>query len=755
MKNRALNFLFALFFPLCAVFPNINFQGLDLSGDNRLLFSAVSTESGQHAVFISRLTDLALQQITAFPEKIDLVENGRSLLVRNVFGVSLVPLAGGLPRPLSGFPSFVTGNIPVSSRAESLAVSYDGRWLLQMEPENSAYGNLVLTELSTGQRRIISTQVERHNRNFPANWSPDSRVFVYCKNGKLYYYPLLIESAIEEQYRFICEGGITSISWGRRGDFFYVRENVLYRVGGNEIFTRAVYADFLEIGQVIGLLPLEFDPDFDLFWIAPDSRSLLFSKGGRNVFYYPLDAGLNSEETPDFALPYIKLPAGAFDIKVLWPISELPTITATVQKKDSLEAIAFRLSPDGKESMNFIPMRTPLGSHYALSPDGNRVLVWGERGAVQLNYNTWMPIMGVQAGPVNSCLWINNNEYIIADNWRIEGVDVSGNRRLICLAGALEYAFEEGSLAGRILAMSGGAWYVTDGVSPWAPIENPRPGKASQISGRYRVYLEKQSGFPYENLPMIRNTTSTGTSPLLPMPSFVDEPSAADTGLNNPAGVFVHGQRAGQREVAVCFDLYDDDTGLSHALEALSNFGIRATFFLNGNFIRRHPEAVRCIAESGHEAASMFYAPVDLSSSRYRFNDEYIAKGLARNEDEYFQATGRELSLLWHPPFYRISGEIATAARRAGYLTVGSDVDPLDWMSREEALRLGINRDSVPEMIQKIMEKKERGSIIPIRLGRQTGRNDYLFLNIEVLLEALVRSGYSVVPVSTLAGRGL
>jgi len=228
----------------------------------------------------------------------------------------LVPITGGLPRHLPGSPSFITGNIPAGSAADLLAVSSDGAWLLLIDPVSHAYGNLVLVEAASGRRRLISPWIERQGKNFPACWSPDSGVFVYCKAGKLYYYSLSVESNVDERYRLIGEGKINSVSWGRRGDFFYAKGNTLFRVAAAEIFTRAVYSDFLEIGSVRGKLPLEFDPDFDFFRMSPDSRSLVFSKGGRNIFYYPLEGAIAGETPAEFSLPYIKLPAGAFGITV-------------------------------------------------------------------------------------------------------------------------------------------------------------------------------------------------------------------------------------------------------------------------------------------------------------------------------------------------------------------------------------------------------------------------------------------------------
>jgi peptidoglycan/xylan/chitin deacetylase (PgdA/CDA1 family) len=235
---------------------------------------------------------------------------------------------------------------------------------------------------------------------------------------------------------------------------------------------------------------------------------------------------------------------------------------------------------------------------------------------------------------------------------------------------------------------------------------------------------------------MIRNIASVGTRSLLP-------------------GVDYQGRRTGLRELSLCFDLYDDAEGLPWILDALNRFGAKATFFLNGEFIRRHPGAAKDIAAAGHEAASMFFAPLDLSDARYRINDEFIARGLARNEDEFFRATGAELGLLWHAPYYAHSTDISGAAFKTGYTTVTRDIDPLDWVSRDEERKLGLGQDSASAMVDRIMEAKKPGAIIPIRLGLLSGgRKDYLFNRINVLLDALSREGYSVVPVSTLLERG-
>jgi peptidoglycan/xylan/chitin deacetylase (PgdA/CDA1 family) len=250
---------------------------------------------------------------------------------------------------------------------------------------------------------------------------------------------------------------------------------------------------------------------------------------------------------------------------------------------------------------------------------------------------------------------------------------------------------------------------------------------------------------------MLRNTVTVGTTPLLSVIQYQREPTVLETAEGIPNGFFPHGSRNGLRELSLCFDLYDDAAGLPQLLESLQRFGFKATFFMNGEFIRRYPSAVRMIAEMGHETASMFFAPIDLSDARYRIGGDFIARGLGRNEDEFYKAADRELGLLWHPPFYATSPEIIAAAAAAGYRTIGRDVDPMDWVSREDAKRLGVSQYSASDIIDRIINMKRPGSIIPLRLGLLPGgRRDYLYLRIDVLLDALVRSGYTVVPVSTL-----
>jgi len=720
----------------------VNFSSLNLSGDDRLLFKAEF--EGQNAFFIASLNDRSIQQITVLPEKMYLVDSGKTILALNHFGAVKIPVTGGgLPQPLPGYPSFTNNNIPLKGRLQDIAPSPCGNWILHLDPVSRGYGNLLLINIENGGQKIVSERVELPGSDFPARWSHDSRLFVYEKGGRLYYFPIIddVSVLIDERFRMIGEGGITSVLWASDRSFYYLSGSILYRVINPELFTRTIYGDFLSIGDVVAVLPFDFNPGFDRYWIAPDSGAILIKKGTRSLFYFLLGENRNN---PGVVLPHIPIPFGTENLNVFWPLSGFLTIVYSAQGRTS--ALRFEIDANGGISQA-AARNVPSSPNGVLSPDGTRAVFWGETGLEVWDYVNWRLLQRPLTNPVYSCSWINNRQFIAGHSLYTEEIDISGvvySRRRISLSTADEAGFEE-TFRGpsRVLVRIGSSWYANDASTAggsWTSAANIPLRQVSLASARFRVFLEPLPSGHFKNTIMIRNLQSTGTV------SFVS--------AFTPNAVFSMNR---QKQVALCFDLYDDDTGLQQVLQALRRFNIRATFFLNGEFIRRSPAAALAAVNAGHEMASMFYAPIDFSNTRYRLTQEFIAQGLARNEDEFNRATGRELSIIWHPPFYRNSALISSTSSANGYVMVERTIDPNDWISREDALRLNIRQIPPAEIVDQIIaavESRANGAVIPVRLGLlQGGRDEYLYQRISVLLDALIRSGYEIVPVSSVLYR--
>jgi peptidoglycan/xylan/chitin deacetylase (PgdA/CDA1 family) len=297
------------------------------------------------------------------------------------------------------------------------------------------------------------------------------------------------------------------------------------------------------------------------------------------------------------------------------------------------------------------------------------------------------------------------------------------------------------------------AYAFSDLKSTWEKAAKYEVREAKTASLQYRVYVEPSPNGRYVNTVMVRHLEGYETTSLFVLPADKYEAFPSVEEIVDQTN-FAHGSRIRRREIALVFDLMDSAEGLTETLIFLEDYGLKATFFLNGEFIRRYPDAAAEIQKAGHEVASMFYVNFNMTDSRYQIDEDFIKRGLARNEDEYYKATGNELSLFWHAPYYSVTSEIIAYSAKMNYRYIGRDVEPFDWVGVEESKRLLGSYFSAHDIVERIMKEKKPGSIIPIRLGKsENGRSDYLFQHLDVLFNALKSEGYEIIPVSTMVDR--
>ena len=179
--------------------------------------------------------------------------------------------------------------------------------------------------------------------------------------------------------------------------------------------------------------------------------------------------------------------------------------------------------------------------------------------------------------------------------------------------------------------------------------------KSNLQNDRYRVFCGTTRNALFANALYVR--TLSGKITTLPL---VPRAAAQNSSLN---------------QAAIVFDADENPDGLNSILAICNNYGIKCSFFFNGEFIRRYPSESREIAKSGHECAAIFFNNIDLTNKFIYDDPKFISKGLARLEDEFFQTTGSELSLFWHAPFNKSDEKIRAEASAAGYQYIDFD-DP-------------------------------------------------------------------------------
>jgi peptidoglycan/xylan/chitin deacetylase (PgdA/CDA1 family) len=772
--KRSIAFLAMGLFVSVAAWAELEYRGLDLGKDDSLLFAAragIPGDGSYDTLFVSDLGGSGTAQLSVYPEHVSLVEGGSRLQVQNRFGLfrsdrSLTGLS-----PVAGYPAFARGSAVREGRLLPCMASPDGAYVLSVVPTSAAFARLVLFDVAQGKETVVAQGVGYSIDELPARWAPDSRNFVYSKDASIYYYSveqLAGSRVLDEEYRRIGEGRIRCVRWASDASLFYLKGNALFRILPAEFYTQAFYRGVAGMGVLAGKTPFPFDPNFDDFWVSRDASRIIFCKGGRNLFLLYLDPDDFGADAQVTALPYLLLQGDTTVRDVLWPSGGLVTVFTGSLRDGARSSGAYRLSaPADPSLLGLAPAVQQLDAADALelvlSPDESQVAVVTSAGATIRSYSDWSVRKKISAPGALHVLWISEDRVIVAGSSVIETVIISsGQRSLVALSQVEKYGrSDEGyfyaqiggvpyrlpTLAGKAIVAASAKGLATGG---WVAAAFPSSSVPATSSPSYRVYLDALSSGSYRNNLMIRSVKALGTQPLFPAPqaSYAafpdrDDPSSGDS--------FDHGSRIRRRELALVFDAMDSAEGLVNVLGVLKDYGAMATFFVNGEFVRQSPGAARLLASSGNEIGSMFFSSVDPTDARFKIDLDYIRRGLARTEDEWFSATGKELSLLWHTPYYTVNSDIIEAGKSMNYNYIGRDIDPMDWVTRADAARLPGSYVDSHRIIEKIVAQAKPGSIIPIRLGTMDGgREDYLHRDLALLIDDLIGLGYQIVPVSAL-----
>lgn len=734
------------------------FAGLDLSRSAQLLFKAEADCPGfgtYQTLFAGDIEKGRLRQLTFFPERAVFLSGPGVLELENRYGLFRSDPELRSLQPVPKVPSFVTEGQVESGKLDPELTSPNGRYVLRLRPTSAAYGELVLLDLMAGgQASVVSGEAELSLTAIPASWSPDSEFLLYHKKGELYYFSVrqaAEKRVLSEPYRQIGRGTVRNIQWADAGSLYYLDGSLVYRLDSRELFTRSLYAGYLAIGSLAGKIPFEFDSNFDEFWIAPDGAHILVAKSGRNLFLYPLYTEDYSADGETRSLPYLYLPRSASLKRVLWTRAGTITVLTEGLQKGARRTDLYRLSVNGSAAA---PVFRRLEERdlldLSLSPDGQTLAALRPDRVELYAAETWTRKASRAHPQPLHALWARGGALLVAgarftELWN----PASGESRLVAISqpGAASFSADELSI---LTEMGGSLYRQPAGGGPWSKAPSAALRQPVTVTEAYRVYLEEAPNRVLRNRIMLRDMRRLVTREFLtrPVPEYEPFPEREE---QVDFELFAHGSRIRRREVALVFNAVDSIEGLPSILQSLAEFKIRATFFVNGEAIRRYPDAMREIAGAGHEVGSLFYTHFNMTDSRFQLDRDFIKRGLARNEDEYFNATARELALLWHAPYYFASSELVAAAREMNYLYVSRDLDSLDWVTADLGKAAPDIYFPSARLVERIVEQKKPGAIIPVLTGRPAGlREDYLFQKLDVLINALLRRGYSVVPVSVL-----
>ncbi|HOQ16666.1 MAG TPA: polysaccharide deacetylase family protein, partial [Defluviitaleaceae bacterium] len=129
-----------------------------------------------------------------------------------------------------------------------------------------------------------------------------------------------------------------------------------------------------------------------------------------------------------------------------------------------------------------------------------------------------------------------------------------------------------------------------------------------------------------------------------------------------------------EKKVALSFDAAWGADDTDDLLAILDKHGVKATFFLVGDWVRKYPEEVKKIAAAGHDIGNHSNKHPHMG----QMSKEANIKEIMAAHEEVKKLTGIEMNL-FRPPFGEYNNTVIEAAEACNYYTIQWDVDSLDW----------------------------------------------------------------------------
>ena len=719
----------------------VRLSGPDISSDSQIaliLTNPVTEGYEYNTAVLGKAGSPSSEAVTVFPEESAYFPQRKELRIYNHYGLYHYEQEKQSWYTADYLPSFREGQPVTPLQLLPVYHSPDGRYTVFTKEEEDLTVSLHLYDHDRRVSVSITAFLPREFSTELVKWSPDSRYFVYRRSRELYYfsiYQYLSSRIPAEEFRTLGHSYMNSAAWGPGNYLYLFSGKLLYRLHSSEFFTRSFYADPFQKGAVWGRIPLAFDPHFDQFAISPRGESVFINRDEKDGFVFPLE-GLSSRENPVTQSASIAVPEGFRISRPVWidssslllqvsdPTSEKNRVYLMDQRDDSRfslfadeDILGFSLSPDGSEiallkksGITIVNSRDKEISR-TLDIDSPRQIFWTEKGYLLLGSY-------IQKEVRESSTWIIG----------------------ISQADQLSFTPENALLAGI-----GSETFQYRGNFQWnsADEEEFRPSRLS--NDNFRIYLEDRAGSWYAQSLKIRKTDSyTTTEFLRPFRRNLIS-TAVPVYRENRRDVpwyVTRGNSYGRKEVSLVFNVSQSSEGLGRLLRELKGYGIRASFFLNGDFINNYPESAGVLSESPHTIGSLFYTYFDMSDPQYQINRDFLKKGLARNEDDYYIATGKEMSMIWHAPHYYLNNEILDTTGLLNYIYIGKELDVPDGIGIDES-PLYWNSEA---LIEDLLDQITPGAIIPITLGPTSRREDYVYRYLSMLIEGLILKGYDIVP---------
>ncbi|WP_369827021.1 polysaccharide deacetylase family protein [Cohnella sp. CIP 111063] len=190
-----------------------------------------------------------------------------------------------------------------------------------------------------------------------------------------------------------------------------------------------------------------------------------------------------------------------------------------------------------------------------------------------------------------------------------------------------------------------------------------------------------------------------------------------------------------EKKIALTFDDWGTDYTVTKILDILAQYDVKATFFLRAKGTEANPNLARAMVEEGHDVANHTYTHPVITT----LTPEQLQEDVVKAHQVITEAIQQKPTMLFRPPTGEIDDKSAKIVSAIGYPEIALyDVTTFDWDIR----------NSAEDIVNKIMEKTENGSVILLHMLDDIHTVEAL----PVAIERLQKSGFTFVKMADLIG---
>nr|WP_304215548.1 polysaccharide deacetylase family protein [Fredinandcohnia onubensis] len=163
-------------------------------------------------------------------------------------------------------------------------------------------------------------------------------------------------------------------------------------------------------------------------------------------------------------------------------------------------------------------------------------------------------------------------------------------------------------------------------------------------------------------------------------------------------------------------------------LATLKKHNVKATFFLEGRWVKENPDLAKMIVDAGHEVGNHSYTHPDMKT----LSSDLVREQLMKTNQVIEAATGKKPTL-FAPPSGSYRDEVVKIADELGMKTIMWSVDTIDWQ-----------RPQPHVLVQRVMGKVHPGAMVLMHPTSPTAQS------LERLIISIKQKDLAIDNVSTL-----